>query len=88
MIIFNEIVMHATGKYAKFTGATLNEKALSSDPNYVAEITVAVPTLLLATLMLLLEMPIFLRKVQRTTFASQLRAGSMIQSKVSTERET
>jgi hypothetical protein len=44
MIIFNEIVMHATGKYAKFTGATLNEKALSSDPNYVAEITVAVPT--------------------------------------------
>lgn len=44
MIVFNEIVMHATGPYAKFTGATLTEKVISSDPNYVADITVAVPT--------------------------------------------
>jgi len=44
MIVFNEIVMHATGPYAKFIGSTLSEEVVSNDPNYVADITVAAPT--------------------------------------------
>mmetsp|Transcript_8828 Transcript_8828/g.21444 ORF Transcript_8828/g.21444 Transcript_8828/m.21444 type:complete len:498 (-) Transcript_8828:240-1733(-) len=44
MIVLNKQVLHATGMYIKYSGATLSEDVISEDPNYVADITVTVPS--------------------------------------------
>ena len=45
MDIFNEIVVHGTGQYAKYTGLVLPEKIVSAPPNpYVSEITLVPPS--------------------------------------------
>ena len=44
MLVFNEAVIHGTGDLEKYEGSTLSEEILSTDPNYVADITLAVPS--------------------------------------------
>ena len=43
MVVLNEQVLHATESLRKYTGATLDEEILSTDPLYVANITLKVP---------------------------------------------
>eukprot|EP00563_Minutocellus_polymorphus_P018852 CAMPEP_0197722322 /NCGR_PEP_ID=MMETSP1434-20131217/5054_1 /TAXON_ID=265543 /ORGANISM="Minutocellus polymorphus, Strain CCMP3303" /LENGTH=462 /DNA_ID=CAMNT_0043307463 /DNA_START=163 /DNA_END=1551 /DNA_ORIENTATION=+ len=44
MLVFNEQVLHATGSLRNYAGATLVEEILSTDPQYVADITLTVPS--------------------------------------------
>jgi hypothetical protein len=42
LLVFNEQVIHATNSLEKYEGTTLSEEILSTDPNYVADISLAV----------------------------------------------
>lgn len=43
LVVINEAVVHGTGGLRKYVGATLLEEVVSTDPHYVADITLTVP---------------------------------------------
>ena len=43
-LVFNEQVIHATKRLRKYVGTTLSEEILSTDPQYVADITLPLPS--------------------------------------------